>query len=99
MREKAEESLEHVILCPHLLTQDYRQEQLQALWTILKNMQTPEVKIDAILHGFNDLVDPLTMRSRPSTFGSLHRPDILLKRCLQRAILHNFLAPVFFVPS
>jgi hypothetical protein len=74
----AEETFEHVLICPFPPIQEYRNSQLSELEHTLATLDTPTPVISTIRQGFQDWVQPPAHRSRAPTFGSLHGPDVLL---------------------
>jgi hypothetical protein len=75
----AEETLEHVLTCNHPTTRTCCDECLLQLEKDLQQINTPNIVICTILHGFSDwLLGQQSSRSQALTVGSLRGSDMLL---------------------
>jgi hypothetical protein len=76
----AEETLEHVLNCDYPATRTCRNECLLQLEKELQQINTPNIVVCTILHGFSDwlLGHRQSSRSHALTVGSLHGSDMLL---------------------
>jgi len=78
LSQEAGETFEHVLMCPHNLTQETRNKQLTSLADALGKLRTPDELVSTILQGFQHWIHPPNSCSRAPTTGSLAGADILL---------------------